>query len=125
MALPQDIHMHQVIHSKALASGGIFMAISAALHVTAPLVTGFTISAFVLLLFGLAYFAIARSLLGGSDLWAKATLFVMALGIPGALLMLWWHVAVPRWWLWPIVWADAAVLLSLGLYVYRRDRRRP
>ena len=124
LALPQDIPMDQVIHSKALASGGIFMAVSAALHVAAPLVTGFAFSPFLLLAVGLGYFGIARSLLAGSDLWAKATLVVMALGIPGALLMIWLGAAVPHWWLWPIVWTDAAVVLSLGIFVFRRDRYR-
>ena len=44
----------------------------------------------------------------------------VAAGIPAALLMIWLDVAVPRWWLWPIVWADIGVFLSLGLYVWRR-----
>jgi len=112
--------MTRVIHSKALASGGIFMCISAALHVFAILVAGFYVSAILLLLVGLAYAAIARSLMSGSELWAKASLFIMAAGIPAALLMIWLHAAVPRWWLWPIVWADVGVFLSLGLYVWRR-----
>ena len=112
--------MAQVISSKTLASGGIFMCISAALHVSAILVTGFYISAILLFLVGLAYAAIARSLMSGSELWAKATLFIMAAGIPAALIMIWFDVAVPRWWLWPIVWADIGVVLSLGLYVWRR-----
>lgn len=96
------------------------MCISAALHVFAILVTGVHVSAILLLLVGLAYAAIARSLMSGSELWAKATLFIMAVGLPAALLMIWLGAAVPRWWLWPIVWADIGVVVSLGLYVWRR-----
>lgn len=119
--MAQTIHSRALaIHSKALASGGIFMCISAALHVCAILITGVYISAILLLLVGLAYAAIARSLMSGSDLWALATLFIMAAGIPAALLMIWLELAVPRWWLWPIIWADIGVVLSLGLYVWRR-----
>lgn len=106
--------------SKALALGGIFMCISAALHVCAIFVTGFYFSAILLFGVGLAYAGIGRSLLSRSDLWAKASLFVMGFGIFGAYVMLWLDVAVPFWWLYTIIFADIGVFAFLGLYILRR-----
>jgi len=103
--------------SRSLALAGIFLSISAALHVTSIIVGGLHISTLVLLVFGVVYFGWARGFLAGSDLWDKPVVAIMLLGILGALFL---PFAAPHWWLRLIVWADAAVILFLIIYILRR-----
>lgn len=106
--------------SRALALAGIFMSISAALHVFAIVVTGLHFSAFLLLVIGLIYAVMAISYLGASDYWAHIGIFIMIAGIAGAYALKAIPVAVPGWWLTLIIWADVAVAFFLIVYYVRK-----
>jgi len=106
--------------SRALATAGVFMCMSAAMHVTAILISGLAFSALFLLVIGLIYFSLGRGFHAGSDHWAAATLCIMVLGMIGAYVMKHMGLAVPNWWLTLIIWTDLLVALSLILFLVRR-----
>lgn len=106
--------------SRALALAGVFMCITAAMHITAVLVSGFALSALLLLAVGLFYMSLGRGFLAGEDQWAGATVGIMLLGIIGAYVLKYMGVAVPTWWLTLIIWTDTIVALSLILFLIRR-----
>ncbi len=106
--------------SKALAMAGVFMCMTAAMHVTAVLVSGLAFSAIFLLVIGLFYFVLGRGFLAGADHWAAATVGIMALGMAGAYAMKFMGLAVPNWWLTLIIWTDLLVAVSLILFLVRR-----
>ncbi|NNE52102.1 MAG: hypothetical protein HKN30_06835 [Sulfitobacter sp.] len=112
--------MTRLSDSKALALAGVFLSISAAMHLSAIIVAGLHFSTFLFLVIGLIYLSIARTYLGRSDLWTWPGLILMGIGIPGALIMIHFGSAVPNWWLWPIVVLDVAVVLSLLWFLWRR-----
>lgn len=106
------------LHSSSLALAGIFICISAALHVTAVIVGGLHVSTVALLIVGIGFFALGRGFLAGSDLWDKPAVALMLLGVLGAAAM---PLAVPHWWLTLMIWADIAVALFLVAHVLRRS----
>lgn len=108
------------IQSKSLALAGIFLCISAAAHIFALIVAGFHVSTILFLAIGAAYFALGLDFLKGSDQWAGTALLVMILGMGGAYALARIGIAIPSWWLWLIIWADAAVAVLLALYLFRR-----
>lgn len=106
--------------SKALAMAGVFMCMTAAMHITAVLVSGLAFSALFLLVIGLFYFTLGRGFLAGQDHWAAATFGIMVIGMVGAYAMKFMGPAVPTWWLTLIIWTDLLVALSLILFLIRR-----
>lgn len=108
------------VDSKSLALAGVFMWMTAAMHVTAFLVSGPAFSAILLLVIGVFYAVLGRGFLAGQDQWAAATVGIMVLGMLGAYVLRLMGVAVPSWWLTLIIWTDLAVALSLILFLVRR-----
>ena len=106
--------------SASLSMAGILLCWSAAFHVFSVLVAGVHFSTVLLLLFGIAYFGIARSFLKGSTYWTKFAFPVMVAGAGGAYLMTRMNLAVPSWWLVPIVWLETAVAVLLLVHFARR-----
>lgn len=99
---------------------GVLLCWSAAFHVFSVLVAGIHVSTLVLLLCGMAAFGIARSFLRGAIYWARPAIPLVIAGAGFAYLMVRMNVAVPSWWLVPIIWLDIATAALLIWHFMRR-----
>lgn len=107
-------------HSASLSFAGILLCWSAAFLVFSVLVAGLHASSLMLLAIGVAFFGVARSFLRGSTYWTRFAFPTMLLGAGIAYLMARMHLAVPSWWLLPIIWLQIAVAVSLLVHLLRR-----
>lgn len=105
--------------SLSLSTAGVFLCISAALHLFSILLAGFHFSPFFLMPFGVVYFVIAFTFLKGANYWTRFTFLFMIAGALGAYILAGWSLAVPSWWLMLIVFADLTVAFFLLLYIIR------
>lgn len=107
-------------HSASLSMAGILLCWSSAFLVFSVLVAGLHVSTVILLLIGTAFFGIARSFLRGSVYWARFAFPTLLASAGIAYLMARIDLAVPSWWLFPIIWLHIAVAVLLLVNFARR-----
>lgn len=99
--------------------GALFIAVSAALHVFAFLVGGFSTDALRLIPVGLVYAVIAYGLTRGWRWLAYVAFIAMMIGGTVALGSLWTPSPVPQWWTIAIIAADWLAALALFVSLWR------
>ncbi len=100
-------------------AGALFVAVSAVLHLIAPLVAGLQGMAPMLAVVGLVYLAVTWGLLQGWRWLAWVAFFVLMAGSIVALSNVWAGGPVPGW-LWAgIVAADWAAVAGLFVALWR------
>lgn len=103
--------------------GALFIAISAALHVFAFIVGGFSADALRLTPVGLVYALLAFGLTRGWRWLAYVAFIAMMIGGTVALGSLWAPSPVPQWWTLAIIAADWLAAAALFAALWRPARK--
>lgn len=108
-----------MITDRNLSLAGLFLLISAAAHVIAPVLSGFSGFSLFLAGVGVTYALIALGLRRGMRWLACLTFFIMLIGINVSWAGL-GATTAPDWLLWIFILADLAVAVFLFRYIWTR-----
>lgn len=107
-------------HSASLSLAGILLCWCAAFLMFSVLIAGLHVSSLLLLAVSTVYFGVARSFLRRSTYWTRFAVPTLIVGAGIAFLMARMNLAVPSWWLLPVIWLQIAVVVLLLVHFARR-----
>ena len=100
-------------------TGALFVALSAALHLIAPVISLGARDGLMLLPFGIVYLALAWGLMRGWRWLAYVTFLIMLIGISATMTGIWAISPVPPWIYIAIALANACAAVALFVALWR------